>query len=220
MPPRSDVNEGRADVSQGRGSVVIVVKFGGTSLAGTERMRAAARIVAAHRRDQSVVCVVSAVAGVTDALMSATELAMRGDSAWQATVAEISTRHQDTMDELTRTTGTAPTMTSRFATAQAALEADIHRMLATPFATKEARAHAVSAYSGWGERLAVLLFAQALAGEGVAAAPFAGEPVALVARPGLAEDAPIGDIGEPRHERADFSFARLAPSRPAPRRLL
>ena len=199
---------------------MIVVKFGGTSLAGTERMRAAARIVAAHRRDQSVVCVVSAVAGVTDALMSTIEQAMRGDTAWQATVAEISTRHQDTLDELTRTAGTTPTITSRFATAQAALAADIQRMRAMPFATEEARAHAVAAYSGWGEQLAVLLFAQALAGEGVAAAPFAGEPVALVARPGPAERAPIGDIGEPRHERADFSLARLAPSVAATRELL
>jgi aspartate kinase len=199
---------------------VIVVKFGGTSLAGTERMRAAARIVAAHRRDQSVVCVVSAVAGVTDALMSTIEQAMRGDTAWQATVAEISTRHQDTLDELTRTAGTTPTTTSRFATALAALAADIQRMRATPFATEKARAHAVAAYSGWGERLAVLLFAQVLAGEGVAAAPFAGEPVALVARPGLAEHASIGDIGEPRHEWPDLSVARLAPSVAATRELL
>src|SRR5258705_10530427 len=164
MPPRSDDSEGRADVAGGGGSVVIVVKFGGPSLAGTDGMRAAARIGGAHRRDQSVVCVVSAVAGVTDALMSTIEQAMRGDTAWQATVAEISTRHQDTLDELTRTAGTTPTITSRFATAQAALAADIERMRATPFATEEARAHAGAAYSGWGEPLAVLLFAQALAG--------------------------------------------------------
>src|SRR5260370_41493860 len=176
MSPRSDVNEGRADVSQGRGSVVIVVKSGGPSLAGTERMRAAARIVAAHRRDQSVVCVVSAVAGVTDALMSTIEQAMRSDTAWQATLAEISTRHQDTLDELTRTAGTTPTITSRFATAQAALAADIRRVRATPFATEEARAHAVAAYSGWGERLAVLLFAHGPARGGRAAAPLAGAP--------------------------------------------
>src|SRR5258706_1929104 len=221
MPPRWEEGEGRVDVTQGRGSVVIVVNCAGTWLAGTDRMRAAARIVAAHRRDQSVVCVVSAVAGVTDALITTTEQAMRGDTAWESTVAEISTRHQDTLDELTRITGTAPTITSRFATAQAALAADIQRMLATPFATEEAQAHAVAAYSGWGERLAALLFAQALAGEGVDAAPFAGEPVALVARPGLAASACIGDIGEPRrHQRPDRSTARLAPSVAATRELL
>src|SRR5258707_11586873 len=134
MPPRSDDSEGRVHVTQGRGSVVIVVKFGGTSLAGTERMRAAARIVAAHRRDQAVVCVVSAMAGVTDALIRTIEQATRGETAWQATVAEISTRHQDTLNELTSTTGTIPTITPRFSTACAAIEADLRRVIATPFA--------------------------------------------------------------------------------------
>src|SRR5258706_9748781 len=121
MLPRSDDSKGRAHVTQGRGSVVIVVKFGGTSLAGTERMRAAARIVAAHRRDQSVVCVVSAVAGVTDALITTTEQAMRSDTAWQATGAGISTRHQETLDELTPIPGTPPTIPSPFPTRQRAL---------------------------------------------------------------------------------------------------
>src|SRR5260221_11920140 len=108
MPPRSDDSEGRVHVTQGRGSVVIVVKFGGTSLAGTERMRAAARIVAAHRRDQSVVCVVSAVAGGTDALITTTEQATRGDTAWQPTLGETTTRPQDTFDELAPTTDIPP----------------------------------------------------------------------------------------------------------------
>src|SRR5260370_26069690 len=125
MPPRSDDSKVRAHGTQGRGSVVIVVKFGGTSPAGTDRMRAAARIVAAHRRDQSVVCVVSAVAGVTDALMSTIDQAMRSDTAWQATLSGISTRHHDTLCELTRNPRTTPALTSRFATAPAALPAAI-----------------------------------------------------------------------------------------------
>jgi aspartokinase len=205
------------DVSQGRGSVVIVVKFGGTSLAGTERMRAAARIVAAHRRDQSVVCVVSAMAGVTDALITTIEHAIRGITAWQITLAEISTRHQTTLDELTTATGTIPTITSRFATITAALEADIQRLLATPFATAEARAHAVAAFSGWGERLAVLLFAQALAAEGVAAVPFEGEPIVMVER---RDPAGTGYVRGPRPEQPDAPMARLAPSVAATRRWL
>lgn len=196
---------------------MIVVKFGGTSLAGTERMRAAARIVAVHRRDQSVVCVVSAMAGVTDALIRAMEQATRGETAWQATVAEISTRHQDTLNELTGTTGTIPTITSRFATLCAALEADLRRVIATPFATDEAHAHAIAAFSGWGERLAVLLFAQALAGEGVAAAPFEGEPVVMVERPGLAG---TDHTGEHRPQGADVPLGLLAPSVAATRDLL
>src|SRR5260221_9791124 len=83
---RSDAIGVTRDVSQRRRSVVIVVKFGGTSLAGTERMWAAARIVAAHRRDQAVVCVVSAMAGGTDALIRTIEQATRGETAWPANV--------------------------------------------------------------------------------------------------------------------------------------
>ncbi len=196
---------------------MIVVKFGGTSLAGVERMRAAARIVAAHRRDQSVVCVVSAMAGVTDALIRTMEQATRGETAWQATLAEISIRHQDTMHELTSATGTIPTITSHFATAWTVLEADLRRVIATPFATDEAHAHAVAAFSGWGERLAVLLFVQALAGEDVAAVPFEGEPVVMVERPGQADTAAPG---EHRPSAADVPLELLIPSVAATRDLL
>src|SRR5260221_3250142 len=106
MPPRSDDSEGRVHVTQGRGSVVIVVKFGGTSLAGTERMWAAARIVAAHRRDQAVVCVVSAMAGVSTALLRTLAQATRGGTAWRATVVGVTNPGRDTLDTLTSTPDT------------------------------------------------------------------------------------------------------------------
>ncbi|HEV8194970.1 MAG TPA: hypothetical protein VGP82_26260 [Ktedonobacterales bacterium] len=196
---------------------MIVVKFGGTSLAGAERMRAAARIVAAHRRDQSVVCVVSAMAGVTDALITTIEHALSGDTAWQATMAEISMRHQTTLDELLTTTGTIPTIITRFATATAALKADLQRIVVTKFSTEDARAHAIAAFSGWGERFAVLLFAQALAVEGVAAAPFEGEPVIMFQRQSLSRSA---SMDTQSLQRADLAVRSLAPSVAATRELL
>jgi aspartate kinase len=160
---------------------VIVVKFGGTSLAGTERMRAAARIVAAHRRDQSVVCVVSAMAEVTDMLIRTMSQVTSGDTTWQATLAEISMRHQRTWVELTSTTGIVPTTTPRFEAAWAALEADLRHLVTTTETTAAAHAHALAAFSGWGERLSVLLFSAALAAEGLTPAPYVGEPVVMLA---------------------------------------
>ena len=44
---------------------------------GAERMLAAARIVAQHNRSEQVVCVVSAMAGVTDGLFAIASLAAR-----------------------------------------------------------------------------------------------------------------------------------------------
>src|SRR5262249_53590412 len=149
-----------------------------------------------------------------DALITTIEQAISGDTAWQTSITEISMRHQTTLDELISTTGSIPTITTRFATAIAALKADLQRILVTEFATEEARAHAIAAFSGWGERLSVLLFAQALAGEEVVAAPFEGEPVAMVER----QCAP--SRGEHNQREATRSVRSFRPSVAATRELL
>ncbi|MEK7859454.1 MAG: aspartate kinase [Elusimicrobiota bacterium] len=57
---------------------MILMKFGGSSLADPERIRAVGRIVRARMKDRPVV-VVSAFRGVTDALLQAAQDALRGD---------------------------------------------------------------------------------------------------------------------------------------------
>jgi aspartate kinase len=170
---------------------VIVVKFGGTSLAGTERMRAAARIVVAERRDSSVVCVVSAMAGVTDTLLQITAQLTTGTITGIITgitgatlLTDLRTRHQHVLTALT-TTASIPeitSITSRFETLWLALEADLDRLRALPAEPSDARSHAIAAFSGWGERLSVLLFCAALVAEGEPASAFEGEPVVLAPR--------------------------------------
>ena len=193
---------------------MIVVKFGGTSLAGTERMRAAARIVAAQRRDTSVVCVVSAMAGVTDTLLRITEQVTTGTITGTITgittgatlLTDLRTRHQHVLTALT-TTASIPeitSITSRFEALWSALEADLERLRALPAEPADVRAHAVAAFSGWGERLSVLLFSAALAAEDVSATGFDGEPIVLAQRV---------DSGEGHGAHASARpWERLAPS--------
>ena len=50
----------------------IVMKFGGTSLGSAESIRSAARIIVSHSRGNELLVVVSAMAGVTDSLLSIT----------------------------------------------------------------------------------------------------------------------------------------------------
>lgn len=194
---------------------MIVVKFGGTSLAGTERMRAAARIVAAHRRDTSVVCVVSAMAGVTDMLLRTAQMAtsetaqtteMTGNMTWRQMMTELRSRHMETLTGITApmaTVATTTTFTSRFDALWSRLEADLSALAESAGAHSEAaRAHAVAAFSGWGERLSVALFTAALLAEGVNAEPFDGEPVVMERRDDAEEAA--GD--------ADVAWEQFAPS--------
>lgn len=158
---------------------MIVGKFGGTSLSGAARMRAAARIVAAHLRTQPVACVVSAMAGVTDSLLRICDLARSGNQGWHELLAELRSQHLDTLAALTDTLDSRAAYRQRVSGAWDSLEADLRRLLSGRFESEEAQRHAVAAFSAWGERLSILLFAAALAAEHIPASPFEGEPVIL-----------------------------------------
>ena len=193
---------------------MIVVKFGGTSLAGVERMRAAARIVAAHRRDQMVVCVVSAMAGVTDALIRIGEIAAQGRPERQVTITEIREQHLAIITALTTTTTTGATseITPRFEAAWSALEADLARLSDSARTAHGTQPADIARFSAWGERLSTLLFTLALRAEGVDGAPFAGEPVIASA---LRDAASADDA-----QHCDGPWARLTPSLAATRAAL
>lgn len=70
------------------------MKFGGTSVADADRIRAAAEIVAAQRQRRPVV-VVSALGGVTDLLLEAVAAARRGDvEGLDPILADLERRHR------------------------------------------------------------------------------------------------------------------------------
>jgi aspartate kinase len=79
---------------------VIVLKFGGTSLADGRRIRLAlGRVREAGPGPRVVVC--SAMAGVTDALLDLSALAATGDAgALMAGLERLATRHEETLAEL------------------------------------------------------------------------------------------------------------------------
>ena len=76
----------------------IVHKFGGTSVADAGRYRAVARILLASRRtDARTAVVVSAMSGVTDALLETTALAALRDESYLPRLHALRERHLDTV---------------------------------------------------------------------------------------------------------------------------
>ncbi|MGA2548116.1 MAG: bifunctional aspartate kinase/homoserine dehydrogenase I [Rectinemataceae bacterium] len=75
-----------------------IAKFGGTSVGSPEAVKALVGIV--RERGQSVV-VVSAFAGVTDALIATAEASAARDSSWIDRYEAIGERHRDTLSALT-----------------------------------------------------------------------------------------------------------------------
>ena len=140
----------------------IVMKFGGTSVADAAALENVARIVAAHRHDQPVV-VVSAMSGVTDALLASVALGREGkvDEAI-AHLNETFTRHQQAAEKLLPAEAV-----TRFAAnlrdAATHIPQQLKRLVADP-ATRRAAQDAVVSF---GELLSSALLAEVLQHRGL-----------------------------------------------------
>lgn len=57
----------------------LVMKFGGTAVDSPDKVRHVAQLLKLHKKGNEIVCVVSAVRGMTDGLLSIAESVKRGD---------------------------------------------------------------------------------------------------------------------------------------------
>ena len=78
----------------------VVHKFGGTSLADAERYQAAAGILLSQTPGERRAVVVSAMSGVTDALIQLVQLAAGQDGSYLAKLQSLKARHLDTLARL------------------------------------------------------------------------------------------------------------------------
>ncbi|HEX8691056.1 MAG TPA: bifunctional aspartate kinase/homoserine dehydrogenase I [Longimicrobium sp.] len=156
---------------------LVVHKFGGTSLATADRYRAVADIVLGRPEPRRAV-VVSAMGGVTDALMRAVELAGRRDPAYRQEAAALYARHLRTAEEL------LPGACGH--EVRAALErdfADVDDVLRAAWILRDCPRGAVDMVAGLGEVWSARLLAAHLAARGARAGWLDAREV-LVAEPG------------------------------------
>jgi aspartate kinase len=140
---------------------MIVSKFGGTSVADAEGIRRLATIVAA-RTDQRPLVVVSALAGVTDALVALASTVNRGDrDELEAALEELVRRHQSVAMDL-------PDGEMAAATVRADAEALLGSLTAA--AGRRLRAAELDHLIGHGELWSSRLVAAAMVGAGLPAA--------------------------------------------------
>lgn len=156
---------------------LVVHKFGGTSVAGAERYRGVARIVLDRPEPRRAV-VVSAMSGVTDALVRIVDLAGRRDPAYRAELAALGERHHRTSCELLP--GPAGNAVRE------ALErdlADVDDVLRAAWIVRHAPRGAADMVAGLGEVWSARMLAALLAAEG-ADADWLDARQVLVAEPG------------------------------------
>lgn len=141
-----------------------VHKFGGTSLAGADRIRRVADIVDSRPADNTAV-VVSAMGGVTDELLEMLRLAEGRDTAYRDELSEMRRRHLEVLKEVTgesSTTATASSMKDDFR--------DIEEVLRAVWLLGKSSTTAIDLISGYGELWSAQIVAAALAARGKTAA--------------------------------------------------
>src|SRR5215470_9569314 len=83
----------------------IAMKFGGTSVGNAARILSSAHIVQEAAARDSIVVVVSALAGITDRILNCVKAAGRGEqSAVSAALQEIEARHEEVITSLFNST--------------------------------------------------------------------------------------------------------------------
>ena len=81
-------------------SVGSVKRFGGTSVGSVKSILSLKKIVEAEARTQPVVVVVSALGGITDKLISTSQMALKGDDKWREEFDAMVTRHHQMIDTI------------------------------------------------------------------------------------------------------------------------
>ncbi|MFQ5407109.1 MAG: aspartate kinase [Anaerolineales bacterium] len=146
----------------------LVAKFGGTSVGSVAAIRTVTGLVRAARAEwPQVVVVVSAMNGVTNALLEGANTAATGDDhRYRALANELSTRHDDTIDALLESDAERRAVRARVAT-------HINEFATLCHAVKvlgEASPRALDTISSLGERINMHIVAASLREQGCAAA--------------------------------------------------
>ena len=79
---------------------MIVLKFGGTSVANAENISKTIQIVTNKSKEDKLAVVVSAFSGVTDLLILAGKTAASKNKKYKEIVNQIETKHKDAIDQL------------------------------------------------------------------------------------------------------------------------
>ena len=146
---------------------MIIVKFGGTSVGAAPQIDQAGRIVHSIRDRQPIV-VVSAMGGITDALLQAGEAAVTGqtrlreDKLW-----DIRSRHDQAINQLFKDRSVAVAVQE----AERIIWEEIQKIFTGVSLLREMSTRSRDLISSFGERLIVPMFAQYLRDLGIEAEP-------------------------------------------------
>lgn len=176
--------------------MLMIAKFGGSSVATGEKHRQVAAVVQAHRAAGHRVCVVvSAMGDTTDHLVEACQRAQKGDvAAIQAFLSRIQSEHE----EAARAAVERPLAREGVLAAIRPLFVELEKILTGIAFVGEVTPRAQDVVLSFGERLSAPILAGALADCGVGAKAFTGKEAGIVTDSSFGSARPLADVS--RHQ--------------------
>lgn len=167
----------------------LVMKFGGTSVGDGTRIRSVVNIIKDHRdRGDQVVVVVSALNGVTDAILKAADQASSGDhAAVDTAVQALGKRHRDAVQIAIVDRELQQRTMKRIEE----LLAEFERILVSVATLKELTARSQDNLLSFGEKLSTTIVHDGLVDAGVKALMFTGAEVGIVTDDYYGEATPL-----------------------------
>jgi bifunctional aspartokinase / homoserine dehydrogenase 1 len=173
-----------------------IAKFGGTSVGSPEAIRSLVGIV--RERSQGVV-VVSALSGVTDALIATARKAAARDPGWEPAFEALALRHRAALDALC-----SGSIRSEAGARVEALLAELREVLTGVKALRELSARVLDLVMSFGERMSTQVVAAAFSQSGI-------DAVAVDARDLVVADGDFGNARPLRESTERAARARLRP---------
>ncbi len=140
--------------------IMKVLKFGGSSVGTPEAMLRVRDIVSAGT--EQVVVVVSALGGVTDALLATAQKAVKGDPAYEADLERIAARHREQMESVVR-----PEMRMQVEQTVSSLVDELTNILRGVFLIRDLSIKTNDAIVSYGERMSSAILAGVIEGAGL-----------------------------------------------------
>ena len=130
-------------------NILLVLKFGGTSVGSVKSILSLKRIVENEARRQPIVVVVSALGGITDQLIATSRLAVSGKDEWRTSFEQMVDRHHKMIDTIITDPNDRETL---FNTVDALFE-QLHSIYFGVFLIRDLSKKTQDAIVSYGERL-------------------------------------------------------------------
>jgi bifunctional aspartokinase / homoserine dehydrogenase 1 len=141
-----------------------VLKFGGSSVAQPERIKAVIDILMPYLKKEKIALVFSAFGGVTDSLINLSTLALAGDVGYKTHLAQLEKRHLDAVRELID----IQKQSSLIAQVKTTIN-ELEDLLHGIFLVKERTLRSLDYIMSFGERLSAYIISEAIKGQNIRA---------------------------------------------------